>query len=307
VLTRTVRRLAGLPLFLQAAVAARATVRGTAPTPDRAGVGSAVLDLVDTSRRTEPREGEPLDQRRLPTTVWYPEAAGGPLPLVVFSHGLGSAPEAYADLLASWAAAGLVVAAPLFPLTSGRAPAPPRRRDILNQPADVTFVLTRLLEAAADPASPLAGRVDGDRIAAAGHSAGAITTLGLRSTLLADPRIRAVVLLAGADPGLGIEFADPPTPLLVVQGRADRSIRAAAARETYAVAPAPKALVELRLGLHSEPFADPRDVHFPVVAEVTTTFLRWALASQPHALTELRRAARGSRWAVLQDDRLGPG
>src|SRR3712207_7173010 len=47
--------------------------------------------------------------RRLPTTVWYPARATGPLPLVLFSHGLGSAPAAYRALLEAWAAAGMVV------------------------------------------------------------------------------------------------------------------------------------------------------------------------------------------------------
>src|SRR5882724_3858134 len=49
--------------------------------------------------------------RPLPTTVWFPSAAGK-FPLILFSHGFTARPSDYAGLIAAWARAGFVVAAP---------------------------------------------------------------------------------------------------------------------------------------------------------------------------------------------------
>lgn len=60
----------------------------------------------------------------LATTVWYPasppdggaaDRPGAPYPLLVFSQGFGVAPARYQVLLAAWASAGYVVAAPTYP------------------------------------------------------------------------------------------------------------------------------------------------------------------------------------------------
>ena len=79
-----------------------------------------------------------------------------------------------ADLVTRWAAAGFVVAAPAYPRTSGDAasrdrgrPQPAGRRVVRHRPG------ARTRQA---PGDPLRGRLATDRIAAAGHSAGGITT-----------------------------------------------------------------------------------------------------------------------------------
>jgi predicted dienelactone hydrolase len=63
--------------------------------------------------------------------------------VVVFGHGIQSGPSAYGDLLRAWAPAGFVVAAPVFPLTG--VDVQPVYLDVLNQPADISFVLTQVL------------------------------------------------------------------------------------------------------------------------------------------------------------------
>jgi predicted dienelactone hydrolase len=63
--------------------------------------------------------------------------------VVVFGHGIQSMPSAYGDLLRAWAPAGFVVAAPVFPLTG--VDVQPVHLDVLNQPADISFVLTQVL------------------------------------------------------------------------------------------------------------------------------------------------------------------
>src|SRR5438067_1920033 len=116
-------------------------------------VAQLSLPLVDTSRRAG------SGPRVLTTSVWYPAAPGGPFPLVVFAHGYNVTPAPYAGLLQSWARAGYVVAAPTFPLTNPGAPGGPNEDDVVNQPADVRFVIDRLLAADAQP-GPLAGLIN---------------------------------------------------------------------------------------------------------------------------------------------------
>ena len=146
-------------------------------------------------------------------------SGSGPYPLIVFAHGLGGSPQEYQRLLTAWAAAGYVVAAPLFPLSSSETPGGPDGGDIGNQPGDMSFVIDQVLKAGSAPNGPLSGLVDPHEVGAAGHSNGAITTLGLvANSCCRDTRIKAAVVMAGTTEGLGhgtYEMAKAP-PLLVV-------------------------------------------------------------------------------------------
>jgi predicted dienelactone hydrolase len=145
----------------------------------------------------------------LPTLILYPArapggpgatpvSAAGPFPLVVFSHGWGMHGLLYGNLLRPWAAAGFVVSAPTFPLTSIGAPGGGVIGEYVNQPADVSFVVTQMLRR--DRGDGLGGLVNRHRIAAVGHSLGAVTTLALASNRCCrDTRIRAAVAIAGED------------------------------------------------------------------------------------------------------------
>ena len=90
---------------------------------------------------------------------------------MLFSHGLHGSPERYAPAAASWAAAGFVVALPAYPHTSVGA-GDFEREDIKNQPADAAYVITKVRDLGSKAGDPLDGRIDGDRVAAVGHSAG---------------------------------------------------------------------------------------------------------------------------------------
>jgi hypothetical protein len=158
--------------------------------PGKFGVGHRRLVFVDGTRGTPAWAGEPaLPSRTLPTEVWYPTtaangdaapvedaplASGSRFPLVVNSPGLGDvgAGEAYAGI--ALATHGYVVASPTFPLTSTTfllAPAGPYLQDVVNQPADVSFLIDQLTTASA-PAEFLAGAVDTKRIGVSGLSLG---------------------------------------------------------------------------------------------------------------------------------------
>jgi len=228
-----------------------ASAAGLAP------VASTTMTFVDTSRSTPPWDGMPeKPSRTLVTTIWYPAQGSGSIatsgdglyPLVVFAHGLGGSPLAYQQLLTAWAAAGYVVAAPLFPLSSSETPGGPDGGDIGEQPGDMSFVIDQVLKASAGPNSPLSGLVDPNEIGAAGHSNGAITTLGLvANSCCRDTRVKAAVVMAGTTEGLGrghYQLNEAP-PLLLVQDLHDGLIPYADAVAVFNQALGPKALLAL--------------------------------------------------------------
>ncbi|WP_430780967.1 alpha/beta hydrolase family protein [Actinoplanes sp. G11-F43] len=217
--------------------------------------------------------------RALPTKVWLP-AGSGPFPLIYFSHGLTSQPDDYAELLSAWATAGFVVAGPRYPNTWYEAPQF-NADDVVNQPADAQFVITELLTA-------LAGTVDPQRIAAAGHSAGAITTVGLFSGSR-DERLKAGLLIAGRQMPQPAPFTGPAAPLLFVQGKLDETVTYEQAYGAYNEVTWPKGFLELPQGTHLPHRDQPA-----VVAETTTDFWRWTLTGDEAAKDRLPQdAAKG--------------
>jgi dienelactone hydrolase len=167
------------------------------------------LDLFDTSR-----------QRPVPARVYLPQRASPaqPVPLVVFSHGLGGSRAGYSYLGRHWADAGI---ASLHPQHVGsdnrlwqgnpldllqRLQIAARESEALARVLDVRFVLDHFL------ASEQAGLIDPGKIAAAGHSYGANTAMlvaGARVNAgtayageLGDRRIHAAILIS-APPLLG--------------------------------------------------------------------------------------------------------
>jgi dienelactone hydrolase len=288
------------------------TAGGNAPnsavSTDKIGsaVSTRVLELRDGSRVTDPAPAThavpALPGRLLPTTLFYP-ASGGPHPVVVFSHGFGAQPGAYEELLTSWAAAGFVVAAPTFPLSNLHSVARVEE-DVGNQPADVSFVLTAVLALNTTRGDALAGRIDPAHIAVAGHSAGAMTTLGLLSSCCLDRRVTAAVVLAGSSSVFGIHPAAPGVPTFFVHGVEDTVLPIADDRSVFGATTAPAAFLTLTHGTHSAPFDDGTDPSFPVVRATTTDFLRWALAGNAAALSRLRTDAGSSGTASLTADRL---
>ena len=220
-------------------------------------VSTTTMTFVDTSRSTPSWDGSPArPSRTLVTSIWYPAESGsggkvgqGPYPLIVFAHGLGGLPQQYQALLTAWAAAGYVVAAPLFPLSSGETPGGPDGGDIGNQPADMSFVISQMLKASSASSGPLSGLIEPGAIGAAGHSNGAITTLGLvANSCCRDTRVKAAVVMAGTTEGLGrgrYDLAEAP-PLLVVSDLHDGLVPYADAVAVFNQAHGPKALLALR-------------------------------------------------------------
>jgi dienelactone hydrolase len=241
-----------------------------------------VLHLVDRSRTIRLPGGKRV-ARPVTTYLWYPPAAdgNGPWPLVVFGHGFATTPFRYRRLLQAWAAAGYLVAAPVFPLANAHAPGGPNENDIVNQPRDMSFVITRLLAASASPESPLHGLVDGARIAVTGQSDGAETAFATAyERRWHDRRVRAAVILSGAELGGHAPLISHSPPLLAVQGTADRINPPIYTLDLFHAVGRPKFLLLLRHAGHLGPYTVPGP-RLAAVDRVSIAFLDHYLRGQP--------------------------
>jgi predicted dienelactone hydrolase len=247
-----------------AATAPRSTESGPAGHAPY-GVGRETLNLVDDSRGTPANGSAPaLSSRTLSTWVLYPAVGaptaqpvanaqpasdGKPFPVIVFAHGLDSLGLAYDPLLQQWVERGFVVVAPTFPLSNIAAPGGDTAKDLVNQPGDMSFVLSQVLALSKQSGNPLSGMIDPRRIAAVGHSLGAMTVLAwTENTCCLDPRVDAAVIVDGTETpfGKGRFFAGHrTTPILVLHGTSDRTIPYAQGRKIYEDAKTPKFLVSL--------------------------------------------------------------
>jgi predicted dienelactone hydrolase len=273
-LKSTVALLACCILTVVAVPPSQAAV--SAATPTTYPVASVNKTFIDTSRST-PANGHfrGSSKRKLETLILYPQQPTGQhrkFPLIVFSHGFTAKGSFYAPFLSAWAAHGYVIAAPNFPLSSANAPGGPTIVDYANQPGDVSFVITKVVELNNRRSSPLAGLINVNSIGVVGHSLGAITTLGVAdNSCCQDPRISAAVTIAGLElpfPG-GTYFVGHDAPLLLIHGTADQTIGYSSSQTLFADAQAPKFFLTLQGAPHS-PFFDP---WAPVITNTVLAFL----------------------------------
>jgi dienelactone hydrolase len=262
----------------------------TAAAPPAYGIGVTKVTLVDPSRPGPARGSTPATpQRRLPVTVRYPvagaagageatdaAAAPGAFPLVVFAHGFDVSADTYATLEHGLAAAGFVVAAPDFPLSSSAFPGPAVETDIVNQALDVSFVITSFGSGLGLPAV-LAGHVAPTKAGVVGQSDGGITVAeAAANSCCADTRIGAVAVLSGEEGNDGgTWFATAGPPLLVMQGTDDDINPPALSQRLYDAATSPKLYVSILGAGHLEPYTTgPQE---GAVATVVVDFLLEAL------------------------------
>jgi len=276
---------------------------GAKPSPSSFAVGLRVLRLVDSSRTIELPNGT-VEPRTLVTYVRYPAVgapggtdlanapavhSGGPFPLVIFGHGFAVTPALYASMLRSWARAGYVVAAPAFPLEDANAPGGPDEADLINQPADMRFVISRMLAANSARSGPFAGLVDPTAIAVTGQSDGGDTALAVAyDSNFRDPRVDAAVILSGAEiPGAeGFAFTQGSPPLLATQGTADTVNPPSATNMFFEAAQTPKYLLSLIGAEHLPPYSD-QQPQLTIVERVTIAFLDGYLKHSSDALKRL--------------------
>ena len=279
-------------------------------------VGLRVITFVDHTRLARLHHGR-IEPRTLVTQIRYPAlgsaqaddvpdatplTASGPFPLVVFGPGFAETPTIYARLLDAWARAGYVVAAPSFPLTQKHVPGGRRESDLINQPADMSFVITRMLAENELAASFLHGLIAPALVAVAGQSDGAATALAAAyDPAFADTRIRAAIILSGAELTSiddEIRFPSHGPALLATQGSRDTINEPSATHRYFKLAPRPKFLLSLLGATHLPPYTT-QQPYLGVVQKVTTAFLDHFLKHEHASLARMRDSGNVAEVATL--------
>lgn len=180
-------------------------------------VASVLYDWKDTKR-----------DRLVPVKIYYPREEKGPLPIVLFSHGLGGTREGYGYLGEYWASHGYVSVHlqhihsddsvwkdKADPMAAMRA-ATQDLQEAMARPRDVSFAIDQLETLQREGDTPLKGRLDLARIGMAGHSYGSFTTLAIagqrykllgREITLADTRVKAAIPMSSPIPATDREYA----------------------------------------------------------------------------------------------------
>jgi dienelactone hydrolase len=212
----------------------------------RAGEAAYPVETMTADWIDAARQG-----RVVPVKVYLPKGAERPVPVVIFSHGLGGTREGYGYLGEHWAAHGLVSVhvqhigsddavwrgVPIWRRKASMRRAVADINNSTNRPADVSFTIDMLEKLNDDPDSPLHGRLDLTRIGVAGHSYGAFTSMAIagqvfvgrdrKARAMADERVKAAVVMsaqAPRDPGdYDASYADIDIPILYMTGTKDTS------------------------------------------------------------------------------------
>lgn len=224
--------------------------------PGEFNVGRQSLQILDDVRF-----------RSLPVDVWYPTdattgdaaiytfipgvslpsdtafegasiAAGGPFPVIVYSHGSGGQSYIASFFTETLASYGFIVIAPnhvgntATEVLFGAGDEP--EAIAYNRPADTAFVITEMLAMSADAESPFFELMDPERIGMAGHSFGGFTAYAAAGGLPAvnddttavpvDDRIDAIVAMAPVTSILPPNvLASITVPSMVITGTDDQT------------------------------------------------------------------------------------
>ena len=297
--------------------AASTPSRTASATPvEAAVVGAAGTYRVGERRMTftEPAHlgvtGQHLGERSVLTLIRYPVArgssgswpAGGPFPLLMFAPGFQQCSDTYEHLLQSWASAGYVVASVDFPRTDCLVGSAAHEPDLVNQPGDVSYVLSRLLALNAQRHGFLSGRLNPHEVGATGQSDGGDTVAALAgNTCCQDHRLKAVAVLSGAEwpPMPGRYFAGQAPPTLFVQGSADTINLPQTSVQLYrADRASPRYYLDLYGADHMVPYTGDNPVE-RLVARVTLAFFDRYILGRTGALAGVAQAARRSGIAAL--------
>ncbi len=192
------------------------------------------LDVVDSQRK-----------RTIPIRIYLPETAS-PVPVILFSHGLGGSREGSAFLGKHWASRGYVAVFLQHPGsdTSVWKDKPGNQRmdamrgaasgqNFLDRVKDVPAVLDQLERWNTETGHALAGKLNLKKVGMSGHSFGAVTTQAVSGQTIigdkapfTDPRIAAAVIMSPSSPRRGTAqsaFGKVSLPWMLMTGTKDIS------------------------------------------------------------------------------------
>lgn len=276
------------------------------------GVGSRWVTFTEPAYTAS--DGSKIAARHLLSQVRYPLArqaskigssakakARGPFPMIVFAPGFMQCGAPYSDLLKSWASAGYVVVVVNFPYSDCLAPNP-TENDLLNQPRDVSYVITRMLAFSRARGDWFSGMLNPGQIALAGQSDGGDTVAAITlSTCCTDRRVKAVAVESGSVwPKMrGRYFARHSVPVLFSQGSADTINPAGCSVYLYhGEASKPRFYLDLFGASHTGPYWGTNRFE-RIVARVTLSFFDRYVLKRATAGPAMRRQGNVSGVAAL--------
>ena len=167
------------------------------------------------------------------------------------------------------------------------------RTDIVHHPGDLSYVITSLIGDSARTNGTLAGLINPNEIAVIGQSDGGDVSLAaLSNTCCRDPRIKAAIILSGAELTWfhGSYFTAPTAPVLVVQGTSDYTMNPVTCSvQLYNEAYQPKYYLSMIGQTHLSAYVPPGPAQ-SVVTRVTIGFLNGYLRHSASALAAMRVA-----------------
>lgn len=274
------------------------------------GIGKQMMTFTEPAHTGV--TGQRLGSRSLVTEIWYPTTQGssgpqhtpGPLPLLMFAPGFAQCVSQYQHLLQTWATAGYVVAAVTFPRTNCGEGAAAYEPDLVNQPADVSYVLSRLLALNAEPNNFFSGLLNPDEVAAAGQSDGGDTVAAMAAnTCCRNTRLKAVAVLSGAEwPHTYMpweHFPGAAPPMLFTQGSADTVNLPSASMQLYLADKGnPRYYLALFGATHLVPYEGDDSVE-RLVARICLEFFARYVLGDAGALATMMREGNASGAAAL--------
>lgn len=174
----------------------------------------------------------------------------GKFPLIVFSHGNGGTRYGYTFWCDRMASHGYIVVSPdhtgncRMTLVDGKVVKysnDARNYSGENRPKDVSFLISEMARFNSGADGRFAGRIDMDKVGAAGMSFGGFTTIHVINT---DKRIKAAIAMAP----VWRERTNYTTPVMMMIGSEDKTIKPAGNannRKYYEESKGPHYLVEL--------------------------------------------------------------
>ena len=186
------------------------------------------FNLRDETRATQAHEYftqfEGLPYRQLETTVWFPQNAEKERhPLIVYSHAFMSERGDIHYILQHLSSRGYIVLAADYPLTSKANGDAILMADVVNQPADINFLINQITNPMTDIGKAFDHLIDENKIGVMGYSLGGLTsTLAAYHPTYLDHRIKAVVSIAGPSAMLGEAFyQNNSVPFMMLAGTSD--------------------------------------------------------------------------------------